>query len=241
MKITTAFTIAAIGIFGASCQTSVKTSQNHSATGSEKEFIQIFDGKTFNGWECDTSFWTISNGVIKGWETQQHQLKQNSFLIYTRTQPSDFELKAEYRISERGNSGIQYRSEKVDGIPYALKGYQADIDGANVYTGQNYEERGRGFLARRGEIASLPTDGKPIITGSLGNSDSLKNLIRKNDWNEIHLVVKGFHMKHYINGALMSEAIDNDTVNRKSSGLIGFQLHVAPAMTIEFRNIRLKQ
>jgi hypothetical protein len=129
----------------------------------------------------------------------------------------------------------------VDGIPYALKGYQADIDGANRYTGQNYEERGRGFLAMRGEIASLPTAGKPIITGSVGNSDSLKALIRKNDWNEIHLVVKGFNMKHYINGALMSEATDNDTVNRKSGGLIGFQLHVAPAMTIEFRNIRLKQ
>ncbi|MEJ0102715.1 MAG: hypothetical protein WDO19_09240 [Bacteroidota bacterium] len=36
-----------------------------------------------------------------------------------------------------------------------MKGYQADIDGANTYTGQNYEERGRGFLAMRGQIAEL--------------------------------------------------------------------------------------
>jgi hypothetical protein len=215
-------------------------SSNHPGTG-EKGFTKIFDGKTFTGWECDTSFWYIKNGVITGWETPEHQLKQNTFLIYKGAEPSDFELKAEYRISTLGNSGIQYRSELVPGLKYALKGYQADIDGANTYTGQNYEERGRGFLAMRGQSVSIPTGGKPVVDRIIANSDSLKNLIRVNDWNEVHLVVKGNHMKHYINGVLMSEAIDNDTVNRKASGIIGFQLHTAREMTIEFKNIRLKQ
>ena len=71
-------------------------------------------------------------------------------------------------------------------------------------------------------------------------ADSLKALI-KPDWNELHLVVKGNHMKHYINGTLMSETTDNDTINRKSSGVIGLQLHVAPKMKVEYRNVRLKQ
>lgn len=214
---------------------------NHGQGREEKGFSRIFDGKTFKGWECDTSFWYIKDGVITGWETPEHQLKQNSFLIYSGSQPSDFELKAEYRISERGNSGIQYRSEMVPGIKYALKGYQADIDGANTYTGQNYEERGRGFLAMRGQSVTIPTGGKPIVDRIIAHSDSLKKLIKINDWNQVHLVVKGNHMKHYINGVLMSEAIDNDTENRKTSGIIGFQLHTAPAMKIEFRNILLKQ
>ncbi|HPZ89648.1 MAG TPA: DUF1080 domain-containing protein, partial [Flavihumibacter sp.] len=125
--------------------------------------------------------------------------------------------------------------------PFALKGYQADIDGANTYTGQNYEERGRGFLAMRGQIASLPTGGKPEITGSVGNSDSLKAKIKTGDWNEIHIVAKGNHLLHYINGVLMSETTDNDTIARKAHGLIGLQLHVMPAMKIEFKNIRLRQ
>lgn len=47
------------------------------------------------------------------------------------------------RITKAGNSGIIYRSEELKDLPHALKGYQADIDGANRYTGQNYEERGR--------------------------------------------------------------------------------------------------
>ena len=241
MKTPTIITALTLALFVISCGSSNKTNQDRSALTVETGFVQIFDGRTFKGWECDTAFWKISDGVITGWETPEHQLKQNTFLIYTGGQPKDFELKAEYRISEGGNSGIQYRSEKLPGLPYALKGYQADIDGANVYTGQNYEERGRGFLAMRGQVADLPTNGKPLITGSVGDPDSLKARIRKNDWNEIHLVVKGFHMKHYINGVLMSEAIDHDTANRRSGGLIGFQLHVAPAMTIEFRNIRLKE
>jgi 3-keto-disaccharide hydrolase len=215
-------------------------SSNQTGAG-EKGFTEIFDGKTFKGWECDTSFWYIRNGVITGWETPEHQLTQNTFLIYTGAEPSDFELKAEYRISARGNSGIQYRSELVPGLKYALKGYQADIDGANTYTGQNYEERGRGFLAMRGQSVTIPTGGKPNVDRIIANSDSLKKLIKVNDWNQVHLVVKSNHMKHYINGVLMSEVFDNDTENRKASGIIGFQLHVAPEMTIEFRNIFLKQ
>lgn len=205
------------------------------------DFKPIFDGKSFDGWQGDTSFWHIENGVLTGLETADHQLKANTFMIYKAAEPADFEFKAEYRISSEGNSGVQYRSELVPDVPNALKGYQADIDGADTYTGQNYEERGRGFLAMRGQIAVIPTNGKPEITGSVGNPDSLKLKIKKDDWNELHLVVKGNHMLHYINGVLMSETTDNDTINRKAKGLIGLQLHVAPAMKVEYRNIRLKQ
>lgn len=204
-------------------------------------FVQIFDGKTFTNWDGDTSYWHIEDGVLTGSETPDRPLVTNSFMIYKGAEPTDFEFKAEYRISPEGNSGVQYRSEELSDIKYALKGYQADIDGADVYTGQNYEERGRGFLAMRGQIATIPTNEKPVITGSVGNSDSLKTHIKSNDWNEIYLVVKGNHMQHYINGILMSETTDNDIVNQKFKGLIGLQMHVMPSMKVEYRNIRLKQ
>ena len=110
-------------------------------------FVSIFDGVTFKDWDGDTSYWHVQNGAMTAEITPEHQLKSNTFMIWRGGTPSDFELKAEYRISPEGNSGVQYRSEEVPDVKYALKGYQADIDGANVYTGQNYEERGRGFLA----------------------------------------------------------------------------------------------
>src|SRR5215217_651143 len=152
------------------------TSQNTS-----DGFVKIFDGKTLNGWDADTSFWRVENGVIVGQVFPEKPIKTNTFLIWKDGQPADFEFKAEYRISPEGNSGVQYRSEELKDIRYALKGYQADIDGADQYTGQNYEERGRGFLAMRGQKVILKANEKPVITGTVGNSDSLKALIKKDD------------------------------------------------------------
>jgi len=218
------------------------TADTVKSDGTDKDgFTKIFDGKTFTGWDGDTSVWHIDSSSFIGEVTPAKQIKTNSFLIWRAGRPADFEFKAEYRISAGGNSGVQYRSEELKDIAYAVKGYQADIDGANEYTGQNYEERGRGFLAMRGQKAELESNQKPIIIGSVGNSDSLKTHIRPNDWNEIYIVAKGNDMKHYVNGILMSETIDNDSANRKMEGILGLQVHVLPEMKVEYRNIRYKK
>jgi len=217
-------------------------------------FVKIFDGKTMNGWKGDPSYWRVENECLVGEITPTTLLKTNSFIIWQQGQPADFELKTEFRITKAGNSGINYRSEMVENIPNALRGYQADIDGANRYTGQNYEERGRTTIAYRGQSVTIPTiegtvqanvkgnawTGAKVI-GSLGSSDSLKTLIKNEDWNECHLVIKGNRLQHFINGVLMSDVTDNDTVNRKLKGMLGVQVHVGPPMKVEYRNIRLKQ
>jgi hypothetical protein len=185
-------------------------------------------------------------------------LKTNSFIIWKGGEPGDFELKGSFKITEKGNSGINYRSEQLTDVPNALKGYQADIDGANRYTGQNYEERKRTTLAYRGEIVTInePTENSPEafqanlknnawlgrkVTGSLGTSDELKTKIKSEDWNEFHLVVKGNRLQHYINGVLMSDVTDHDTVNGKLKGKLGVQVHVGPPMRVEYKDIRIKQ
>ena len=222
------------------------------------EFTVIFDGETLNNWKGDPNYWRVENGNIVGEITPETILRANTFLIYSEDEPADFDLKAEFRISENGNSGINYRSEQLDTIPFALRGYQADIDGKNRYTGQNYEERKRTTLAYRGEKAEVSSQPNPDTEGSLranveknawqsrqvleslGHMDSLKTNIRQGDWNEIYLIVKGNRMQHFVNDILMSEIIDNDTVNRKTSGKLGFQVHVGPPMKVEYRNVKLK-
>lgn len=211
-----------------------------------KEFAQqsepevLFDGVSFANWEGDTSYWRIKDSTIIGEVTPANPLKENTFLIYKAPMPENFELELEYRISADGNSGVQYRSQSVPGLAYALKGYQADIDGANVYTGQNYEERGRGFLAMRGQSVELRTGQAPIILDTIGSSDELQKQIRPADWNKLKLYVQKFHLIHFINGIKMSETMDLDSSLRQPSGLLGLQLHVAPQMRVEFRNIKLK-
>jgi hypothetical protein len=220
-------------------------------------FTPIFDGKSIQGWEFDPVYWSVKDGAIVGEITAATLLKNNTFIIWKGGELGDFELKVDYWISENGNSGVQYRSDRYTELPYALKGYQADIDGANNYTGQNYEERKRTTLAYRGQrtqISAQPDDIAAVggyvannawkglsLVNELGDRAALGNLIKKGEWNTIHIVAKGNVMKHYVNGTLMSEVQDADAKNRKSSGLFGFQVHVGPPMKVMFKNILLKK
>jgi hypothetical protein len=203
-------------------------------------FEPIFDGKSLDGWEGDPVYWRVEDGALVGEVTPETLLKQNSFIVWRGGVTRDFELKLEYRISPRGNSGINYRSDVFEGNKFALRGYQADIDGANKYTGQNYEEKGRTFLALRGDVARVDADGKSRIVGSVGDKDALGALIKADDWNAVHLIARGNVMTHLFNGHVMSEVIDDDSKGRRGEGLLGVQVHVGPPMKIEYRNIRLK-
>jgi hypothetical protein len=205
-------------------------------------YQRIFDGETLAGWEGDLKYWRVEDGVLIGEVTPDTLLKRNSFIIWRGGGVvRDFDLTVEYRVSDHGNSGINYRSEEVPDVPLALRGYQADIDGENHYTGQNYEERGRTFLAHRGEIAEIQEGKNPETVGSTGDGDELAAFIKSGDeWNEYHLIVRGNTMTHLINGHLMSVVVDDDTAKRKLEGLIGVQVHTGPPMKIEYRNFRFK-
>lgn len=209
-------------------------------------FKPMFDGKTLKGWDGDPKYWRVENGEIVGEVTPETILKRNTFLIWQGGKPADFELKVSYRISASGNSGVNYRSELIDSLPYAMKGYQADIDGKDKYklgyprySGQNYEERGRQFLALRGQRTVIE-NGKPRLVDSLGSQQELLKSINYDGWNELHIIVKGNKLQHYLNGKLMSEVVDNDEANRKMSGMIGVQVHVGPPMKIEYKDFRIK-
>lgn len=204
-------------------------------------FQSIFDG-TLKGWDGDTNYWRAENGVIVGETTREKPLTRNTFLVWRDGNPADFELKLEFRMNST-NSGIQYRSvELTDVGKWVLKGYQADIDFQNTYTGQLYEERGRGFLSMRGQMATIPAEGqRPKVIANLKTSDDLKGAIKINDWNLMHIIARGNTMIHIMNGQLTSVFIDDDARNRAMSGLLGFQIHVGPPMKIEFRNIYLKK
>ena len=206
----------------------------------ERGFRTIFDGRTLDGWSYDPVYWRVEDGILVGEVTPETLLERNSFVIWRGGMPGDFELKMECRISAEGNSGINYRSDEVPDTPHALKGYQLDIDGAGVWTGQNYEERGRTFLALRGQAVRVGDDDRPYVTGSLGNKDSLLDSIDRDGWNEYRVIARGNTLVHIVNGRVMSLVVDGDSPDRGRKGLIGMQVHVGPPMRVEFRNIRLK-
>jgi hypothetical protein len=237
------------------CFSSCKS--KNSAIEKENTFQSIFNGKDLEGWSGDPTYWRVENGILTGEVTPETILKRNSFIIYEKVQPENFELKLEYKVSEAGNSGINYRSEIIENVPYALRGYQCDIDGKNRYTGQNYEEKKRTTLAYMGEVVTIPQmpDSIPednirknvikncwqtrTVTDTKAKQES-KSKLKSNDWNAVHLIIKDNKMQHFINGILFSEVIDLDEINKSKKGYLGVQVHVGPPMKIEYRNIKLK-
>ena len=212
--------------------------------GDEPGFQSIFDGKSLNGWEGDPKYWRLENGCMVGEITPETIVKSNTFIIWRGGSPRDFELKADYRITSGGNSGINYRSVVVpDKVTptnkFAMRGPQADIDGQNRYTGQNYEEKGRLFLATRGQVTHVVGGRKPIVLATFADPAELAKVITTG-WNTYHLIARGNVLTHILNGHLMCMVIDDDAPNRPSEGLIGVQVHVGPPMKVEYRNFRLK-
>jgi hypothetical protein len=202
-------------------------------------FEAIFDGKSLGGWKGDAAFWRVADGAIAGETTAEKPLPANTFLIWQGGPLKDFELKIEYRISEAGNSGVQYRSAAAG--EWALKGYQADIDGRNQYTGMLYEERGRGFMAERGQFVRVVNGGTRKMIGSPGEPDALKAALKPGDWNRLHVIARGNVITHVINGRVMSVLIDEDEKGRALEGVLGLQLHRGPPMKVEFRDILLRK
>jgi hypothetical protein len=245
----TAFAASALSLV--SCHTTKKLSNAFN-----EGFTQIFDGKSLDNWVGDSTYWSVQDNCLVGTITPETIVKRNTFIVYQGNMPDDFELILEYQVSDKGNSGINYRSEKIDGVPHSLIGYQADLNGANTYTGSNYEESRRTTLASQGEKTVIPaiqispdsiqTQVKgnrwapTTVVATLGTPADLRASIKINDWNEYRIIAKGNHLQHYVNGVLMSDVTDNDTVNRRLSGLLGVQVHVGPPMRIVYRNIRVK-
>jgi hypothetical protein len=214
--------------------------------GDEPGFTSIFNGSTLDGWEGNPRYWRVENGALVGEITPETIVKSNTFMIWRGGTAKDFELKLDYRISSAGNSGINYRSVVVpDPVTpdnkFAMRGYQFDLNGGQKnYVGNNYEEKGRLFLAVRGQITRVVGGRPPILLSTIGDTTEMAALAT-DDWNAVHLSIRGNTLIHMLNGRLMSITIDDDSPNRPSEGLIGVQVHVGPPMKVEYRNIRIKQ
>lgn len=207
------------------------------AKADEAGFVSLFNGKDLAGWEGAPGLWSVVDGVLTGQTTKENPIKSNTFLIYRDSGVGDFELRLSYRIGS-GNSGIQYRSEEF--APFRIRGYQADFEPGDIYSGINYEEGGRGILAPRGSKVEIDAAGKKKVT-KIGDSKKLQESIKKNDWNDYVVIAQGPHLIHKINGQVMSETIDHETAKAKQHGLLALQLHAGPPMKAEFKDIRIKQ
>jgi hypothetical protein len=204
--------------------------------------VNIFDGKTLDGWKGLEGFWSVEDGAITGQESREHPAPQ-TFLIYEKP-VSNFELHYKYKFATPdGNSGVQFRSKLYDEKNDSVGGYQADCDANRGYDGSIYDEHGiaggRNTMSNRGEKTLWTAENKRENTPLGDSKEVLKDAIKQNDWNDVVLVADGNHITYTINGHLMTDLTD-ESPHALKEGVIALQLHHGFVMTVQFKDIMLK-
>ncbi len=185
---------------------------------SDANTTAIFDGKTLEGWDGDTSVFRVEQESIIG-----GQLKDkipHNFFLSSKEQYSDFELTLEFRlIGEGTNAGVQLRSKRIPDH-HEMIGYQADL-GQN-YWGALYDE------SRRNKILAAP------------KKEELDKVLKRDDWNRYRILCEGRHIQLWINDFKTVDYTEADEAIEQK-GLLALQIHGGPPGEAHYRNIRIRR
>jgi hypothetical protein len=174
---------------------------------------QIFDGKTLKGWEVvGGGKWTVENGVLRGTCTKEDE---QGVLLYEKP-VKNFEASLQFRISS-GNSGFYFRTERVAEQPL-VKGMQAEIDAIDDVAGI-WETAGRGWVFKPTPEIHARTKFKP------------------GEWTRMEISAVGMHYVVRLNGQTVTDIED---LQGRQEGRVALQLHGGMDMTVEFKDIKLK-
>lgn len=188
------------------------------AAESEEGFVNIMDGKTFNGWKMGdekAKSWRIEDGafVAQG---------QRSHLFYVSDEKpfKDFELKVEVMTQPGSNGGIYFHT-KFQESGWPKHGFETQV---NV------------------------TQGDWIKTGSLyGLVNMALTPAKDNQWWTQHIIVKGNKVTVKIDGKTVLEYNEpagsqpgNDFTRKLSEGTFALQAH-DPNSVVRYKNIRVKR
>lgn len=190
----------------------------------ERGFIRLFDGKTFNGWKLvnqNGSGYGITNGIL-------FCPRGGGGNLFTEKEYEDFIFRFEFRLEDGSNNGIGIRAPQEGDAAYMGMEIQVLDDTTKKY-GPLRPEQMHGSIYN--VIAAKPGSQKPL-----------------GEWNTEEIVVKGRHIKVVVNGKTIVDADLNKVANAeilqrhpgllRSRGHIGFLGHTEYA---EFRNIRIKE
>ena len=220
-----------------------------SAPPEPKGMRKILNGRDLAGWDGDRRLWSVKDGAIRGETTKDNKANGNTFIIWKDGTTRDFELRLSFRCNATNNSGIQYRSKHIEGgrNKWIVRGYQHEIRNQNKLpsvSGFIYDEGGlagkRGRTCMVGEKAVCEKDGKKKVTGTLITAEEYRKLFKLDQWNDVIIIAKGSHIRHYMNGRLVLDFTDNHP-KALSEGVLAFQLHAGKPMWVEFKNVRIRE
>ncbi|MEZ6130278.1 MAG: sulfatase-like hydrolase/transferase [Planctomycetaceae bacterium] len=198
-------------------------------------FVHVFDGKTLRHWSGDSKYWSVEDGCLTG--VTDGSLKANQFITWKDATVRNFDLRVKVKVTKGGNSGLQYRGTSRPDLGLDIvTGYQCDVVADNPnYNGMLYEEKGRRILSHTGEKVIIDTKGQPWVVGQMPVKE-----FAADEWHDFRVLVQGNHHQHWIDGHQTADLIDLDENGRALEGVLAVQVHVGPAMKIQYRDFRIK-
>jgi len=182
--------------------------------------VSLFDGKTFAGWEGDTSkTFRIQGGAIVG-GTLKEKIPRNEFLCTTKNY-ANFDLRLKFKlVGDGANAGVQFRTKRIPNH-HEVSGYQADM-GDPGWWGCLYDESRRNKVLAASDMAKLG----PVL--------------KKGDWNEYRIRCEGNRIQLWVNGVQTVDYAEQDA-SIESTGVIAVQIHSGPPSEAWYKDIVIEE
>ena len=181
---------------------------------------QLFDGKSFQGWEGDTDkTFRIQEGAVVGGSLSA-KVPRNEFLC-TRKSYKNFVLRVKFKLLGTGaNAGVQIRSKRIPNH-HEVIGYQADL-GDPEWWGCLYDESRRKKVLAKADLAAVD------------------RVLKRNDWNEYVIRCEGKRVQLSINGLQTVDYIEpEDSIEQ--DGVICLQIHGGPPSEAWYKDVSIQE
>ena len=179
--------------------------------------VALFNGKTLDGWEGDTTIFRVEQGAIVA-GTLDNKIARNEFLCTTRTF-GDFELRLKFKLlgGDTANAGVQFRTKRIPNN-HEVSGYQADMGVG--WWGALYDE------SRRNKVLVGPEQA------------TMKDVVKIGDWNDYIVRAEGKHIQLRLNGV---QTVDYTEAEPQidASGVICLQIHGGPPSQAQYKDITI--
>lgn len=173
----------------------------------ESKSLNLFDGKTLDGWSGYQDLWSVKDGVIIAKNTKP--LKFSTYLL-TKDSFSDFRVIFSAKLVESEmHSGISFWGEVRPGV-------------------SKEPEKDRSEHTYAGHLVMFPSGyGMYDLFGRNGlgvDGGPAKKVGKQHDWNDIEVLAQGNRVRVAINGSAVVDWRDPEP-KRIKVGPIGLQLH----------------
>jgi hypothetical protein len=182
--------------------------------------VSIFDGKTFAGWEGDTTkTFRIEDGAIVGGSLKE-KVPRNEFLCTTRSY-TNFVLRVKFKLLGKGaNGGVQIRSARVPNHSEVC-GYQADMAEPSWW-GCLYDESRRNKMLAKSDM------------------EVLNKVLKRDEWNQYVIRCEGRRVRFSVNGLQTVDYTEPDDAIPQH-GIIGLQIHGGPPSEAWYKDITIEE